>query len=428
MGGKIINLVLQFFVSLATARYLGPSNLGTIDYVAAYVSFFSSIASLGLAVIVIKEVATNEFDNNEVIWTSIWMRLAIALFSMISVVSLFFVTNGENPTIIKIAILESISIFFSAFDTVDYYFQAKLLSKWSAIAGIIGYVGMSIYRIYLLIEKADIVYFALSSSVEMIFHVFFLMIFYARIEGFKPQFNWNIGKKLLNQSVHYLVAGLITIIYGKIDSIMLGNMLDKSSVGFYSVTLTVAAMWSLIPSTLIQTLTPMLYEYAKNDRSKYLRRLKQAYSLIFWLNALYSIFVCIFAKWIILLLYGEEYLPATMALRIVVWYYGISTMSTLTQVYLANDNKNKYINLFCLVGLIVDVIFNLLMIPKWGINGAAIATLITHITIQVIVPYIFTDTREAAICIVQGAMLNDVIGAEEIKVAKKYVNKIFHKS
>lgn len=428
MGGRIINLILQFFVSLATARYLGPSSLGTINYVAAYVSFFSSISSLGLAVIVIKEVAKDEFDNNEVIWTSIWMRFVTAIFSVISIISLFYVTNGEDPTIIKIAFLESISIIFSAFDSFDYYFQAKLLSKWSAIAGVISYIGMSLYRIYLLITKADIVYFALAYSVDMIFTAISLMMFYVKIEGFNPSFNWNIGKKLLKQSIHYMVAGLITILYGKIDSIMLGNMLDKSSVGFYSITLTIASMWSIIPSALIQTITPMLYEYAKKDRIKYLRRLKQSYAVIFWLNAAYSTFVCIFAKRIIILLYGEEYLAATMALRIVVWYYGISTMSTLTQVYLANDNKNKYINFFCFFGLITDVILNSLMIPEWGINGAAFATLITHITIQVLVPYMFKDTREIAVEIVQGALLNDVVNTEEIKLIKKYMSRIFQKA
>lgn len=71
MGGKIVNMILSFFVSLATARYLGPSNFGSINYVAAYVSFFSSIASLGLSVIVIKEVSSGEEDDNKVIWTGI---------------------------------------------------------------------------------------------------------------------------------------------------------------------------------------------------------------------------------------------------------------------------------------------------------------------------------------------------------------------
>ena len=169
MSGRIINLFLQFFVSLATARYLGPSNLGTINYVAAYISFFSSISSLGLSVIVIKEIAADEHDSNEIIWTSIWMRFITAMLSEICIISLFLITNGNDPTIIKIAILESLSVIFSAFNSFDYYFQAKLLSKWSAVSGVLSYIGMSLYRIYLLVIGADIVWFALAYSVDIIF-------------------------------------------------------------------------------------------------------------------------------------------------------------------------------------------------------------------------------------------------------------------
>ena len=96
LGGKIVNMLLQFFVSLATARYLGPSNFGTINYVAAFLSFFSSIASLGLAVIVIKEIATDKYNNTEVIWTSIWMRFATAVLSTISIIALMFITNRDD--------------------------------------------------------------------------------------------------------------------------------------------------------------------------------------------------------------------------------------------------------------------------------------------------------------------------------------------
>ena len=108
LGGKIVNMLLQFFVSLATARYLGPFNFGTINYVAAFVSFFSSIASLGLAVIVIKEIATDKYNNNEVIWTSIWMRFATAVLSTISIIALMFITNWDDPMIVQIAFLESL--------------------------------------------------------------------------------------------------------------------------------------------------------------------------------------------------------------------------------------------------------------------------------------------------------------------------------
>lgn len=427
LGGKIINMLLQFFVSLATARYLGPSNYGTINYVAAFVSFFSSIASLGLAVVVIKEIAVNESDNNEVIWTSIWLRFGTAILSTISIVALMFITNRDDPMIVQIAILESLSIVFSSFDTINYYFQGKLLSKWTSIAGVLAYIGMSLYRIYLLATGANIVWFALSTSTDMIFQAIFLMLFYTRLEGFKPRFNLKLGKRLLKQSYHYLIAGLITILYAQVDRVMLGNMLDKTAVGYYSAALTISHLWSMIPTALIQSLSPLLYEAAGKSRNQFLRRLRQSYAALFWLNALYSIFVCLFAHWIILILYGKDYLAGTNALRIVVWYYGLSTMSTLNQVYLANDGKDKYINRFCIVGLVTDVVLNLALIPIMGINGAAIATLITHIVIQIVMPYAFKETREIAVCIIRGALLQDVISKEEIQIIKGKAKKVLRR-
>lgn len=421
VGGKIANMLLQFMVSLATARYLGPSNYGTINYVAAYVSFFSSISSLGLAVIVIRDVSTCKYDNNEVIWTSIWMRLVIAILSTISVIALMFITSRDNPEIVQIAFLESLSILFSSFDTINYYFQAKLLSKWSSIAGILAYTGMSLYRICLLVMKKEIVWFAFATSTDMIFLTIFLMIFYVRLEGFYPKFNWQVGKNLLKQSYHYLIAGVITILYAQVDRIMLGNMLDKASVGYYSAALTISTLWSMIPTALIQSISPILYNVAGVNRALFLRRLKQSYAVIFWLNAAYSIFVGIFAHWIILLLYGKEYLVGTTSLRIVVWYYGLSTMSSLNQVYLANDGKDKYINLFFIAGLITDVILNFVLIPIMGIEGAAIATLITHIVIQIVIPFAFKATREIAVCIIKGVLLQDIINREEILMIKKQI-------
>lgn len=425
MGGRIVNMVLQFMVSLATARYLGPSNFGTINYVAAYVSFFSSIASLGLAVIVIREIATGKNDSNEIIWTSIWMRFGTAVLSMVSVVSLMFITNRNDSLIVQIAVMESLSILFSSFDTINYYFQAKLLAKWSSIAGVLAYIGMSLYRIFLLTTNADVVWFALASSMDMILLTIFLMVFYIPIEGFKPKFNWEVGKRLLRESYHYLIAGLITILYTQVDRVMIRHMLDEASVGYYSAALTISALWGMIPSALIQSISPILYEEASKDRGKYLRRLRQTYAVLFWLNAIYSTIVCLFAYWIILLLYGRDYLHGTNALRIVVWYYGISTMSTLNQVYLANDNKNKYINCFFIVGLITDIILNYIFIPVMGINGAALATLVTNIVIQLVMPWIYKDTREIAISIIGGMLLQDILNkAEKAKLKSFIIHKI----
>ena len=393
VGGKIVNMILQFFVSLATARYLGAENFGDINYVAAYVSFFSSIASLGLAVIVIKEISLGREDENVVIWTGIWMRLATAILSSIAVVAVVSISNHNDPTIRLIAILESLAIAFSAIDTFMYWFQGKLLAKYVSIASTLAYLGKSIYNIYLLAHNSDIVWFAFATSVDTILLALFLFLFYVRLNGFQPAFSWSIGKSLMKQSYHYMISGLIAVVYSQVDRIMLKSMLSSTSVGLYSAALTIAAMWSIIPSAIIQSVSPVLYQKAEDEYQLFLKRLRQSYALIWALNILWSLGISVFSYWVVYLLYGTDFLGAQIPLIIVVWYTGISAIGNLTQVYLAIHGLNKYINYFAVAGLITDVVLNLLLIPRWGAVGAAIATLVTYVVIDIVSPLIMNETR-----------------------------------
>ena len=427
MGGKIVNMILSFFVSLATARYLGPSNFGSINYVAAYVSFFSSIASLGLSVIVIKEVSSGEEDDNKVIWTGILMRFLTAVASTIAVVAFFAIAKRNDPLLVPIAALESIAILASAFDTFMYWFQGKLLGKYVSIAGVIAYLAMSLYRLYLLANGADILWFAFATSVDTLVLALVLFIFYVKENGFRPVISLPLGKKLLKQSYHYLISGLIAILYSKIDQIMLGDMLDKASVGLYSAALTIAGLWGMIPSAFIQSVSPILYKNAQTDRGMFLKRLKQSYAGIWFLNVCWSLAISLFSYWVVLLLYGAEYMGARKALIIVVWYSGISSLGSLTQVYLATENKNKYINYFALAGLVTDVVLNALLIPHFGITGAAVATLATYCVIHIVMPLVIKDTREAAVLILQGMIFRNVIDENMKQYGKMIVKKVFRR-
>ena len=427
LGGKIVNMILSFFVSLATARYLGPDNFGSINYVAAYVSFFSSITSLGLSVIVIKEISMGKEDDNEVIWTGILMRFLTAVFSTIAVIALVSITDKSDPLMVKIAILESIAILASAFDTFMYWFQGKLLGKYTSIASVVAYIGMSLYRIYLLANNADILWFAFATSVDTLLLSLILMLCYVRENGFHPKVSIRLGKSLMKQSYHYMISGLIAILYSKIDQIMLKQMLDTYSVGLYTAALTIAGLWGMIPSAFIQSVSPILYKNAEENRGMFYKRLRQSYAGIWLLNICWSLGVSIFSYWVIYLLYGKAYLGARGALVIVVWYTGITSIGSLTQVYLATENKNKYVNYFALAGLVTDVILNALLIPRMGILGAAIATLVTYTVIHIVMPLAIKDTRDAGRLIIQGMLFRDVLDDEMKQIIKVSAQKVLGK-
>ena len=321
------------------------------------------------------------------------MRLATAILSSIAVVAVVSISNHNDPTIRLIAILESLAIVFSAIDTFMYWFQGKLLGKYVSIASTLAYLGKSIYNIYLLAHNSDIVWFAFATSVDTILLALFLFLFYVRLNGFQPAFSWSIGKSLMKQSYHYMISGLIAVVYSQVDRIMLKSMLSSTSVGLYSAALTIAAMWSIIPSAIIQSVSPVLYQKAEDEYPLFLKRLRQSYALIWALNILWSLGISVFSYWVVYLLYGTDFLGAQIPLIIVVWYTGISAIGNLTQVYLAIHGLNKYINYFAVAGLITDVVLNLLLIPRWGAVGAAIATLVTYVVIDIVSPLIMNETR-----------------------------------
>jgi O-antigen/teichoic acid export membrane protein len=423
VGGKVINMILQFFVSLATARYLGADHFGEINYVAAYVSFFSSIASLGLAVIVIKEVSRGKQDPDAIIWTGIWMRFATAILSTVTVVAVVSISNQNDPLLQKIAVLESLAIIFSSFDTFMYWFQGKLLAKYVSISGTLAYLGKSLYNIYLLAHNADIVWFAFATSVDTIFLALFLFLFYIKCNGFHPTFSWKTGKALLRESYHYMISGLVAVAYSQIDRIMLKSMLNSTSVGLYSASLTIAGMWSIIPSAIIQSVTPVLYRNADENYPLFIRRLRQSYALIWGLNVLWSVGISVLNYWVVYLLYGSDYMGARGSLVIGVWYTGIASLGSLTQVYLATGNKNKYVNYFAVAGLFTDVVLNALLIPRFGIEGAAVATLATYCVIHIIMPVVFRDTREAGKLILEAMIFRNVVDDDMKQFVRKLILK-----
>ena len=98
-------------------------------------------------------------------------------------------------------------------------------------------------------------------------------------------------------------------------------------------------------------------------------------------------------KWIVLLMYGNEYLPATSSLQISAWYTMFAMLGTARGIWIVCENKAKYVKYYLGIGAVLNIILNYLLIPAYGPGGAAAATLITQIFTAVFAPALFKDTR-----------------------------------
>lgn len=209
-------------------------------------------------------------------------------------------------------------------------------------------------------------------------------------------------------SYNFVISGLMVACYGQMDKIMLGKMLDVTSVGLYSTALYICSLWTFVLNAIMNSANPLIFEAKEKNEDLYKKRILQLYAAIIWISFGVAIIFCIFAKPIILILYGEKYLGAITPFRIITWYTAFSFLGSARNSWLVCEGKVKYEKYFAGIGALCNFIMNIIFISLIGINGAAIATLLTQIITNFIVPGIIKDTRENSVFIIKAFLLRGI--------------------
>ena len=408
IGGKVAQMILSLFVGVLSARYLGPSNYGVINYGSALTSFFMSFCTLGINSIIVKDFFDHPEEQGKAIGSAILMRALSSFCSCIMIICIsFFIDYGNTETIIVVALC-SVSLLFHVFDTINYWFQSQYKSRITAIAIFIAYVATSIYKIILLILNKSVLWFAFATSVDYIVLAILLLFFYKKHKGPKLSFSWKKGKSLLSKSYHYILSGMLVSIYAQTDKLMLKQMLDESAVGYYSTAVTICGMWTFVLSAIIDAMYPTIIQSFKEDKKVFERKNRQLYAIVFYLSVAVSLAFVIFGDIAINILYGKAYSPAALPLKIITWYTAFSYFGVARSAWMVCNEKQKYLKYMYIFAAILNVVINAVMIPVWGPSGAALASLITQIFTSIILPYCIKDLRPNAKLMIEAILLKDV--------------------
>lgn len=408
VGGRLTNKVLAFLVGILTARYLGPGNYGLVNYAAAYTTFFASICTLGINSVIIKNFVDHPEEEGKTIGTTLILRAMSSILSAVMIIgTVSIVDKGEMTTVLVVA-LSSIGLIFQIFDTLNQWFQSRLQSKYAAIATVVSYIAVSVYKIILLATGKSVAWFALATSVDYIVLAAFLLIAYKRNGG--PSFSFSVSKakQLLSASSGFIVSGLMVSIYASTDKLMLKQMLDETSVGYYALAVSLSTTWTFLLQAVIDSVYPSVIQAHGKDPEEFNRKNRRLYAIVIYTALFISLVICLLAKPIISILYGETYLPATDPLRIVVWYTAFSYLGVARNAWMVCENRQKYLKYLYSSAAVINVILNLVLIPHMGASGAALASLITQISTTVILPALIPPLRPNAKLMREAVLLKDV--------------------
>lgn len=198
IGVQIVKSLLGMVISMFTARFLGPSNFGLINYASSIVAFVSPIMYLGINNILVREIIDSPEKEGETLGTAIGLSVFSGMFCILGIFTFTSLINRNEKETVIVCTLYSILLIFQALEMIMYWFQAKLKSKYTSIVALVAYAVVSAYKIFLLATGKSIYWFALSNALDYMLISVSLIFIYNITARKGCAFSFKTAKRLLN--------------------------------------------------------------------------------------------------------------------------------------------------------------------------------------------------------------------------------------
>jgi O-antigen/teichoic acid export membrane protein len=390
MGHRALSMVVALFVSVYVARYLGPERFGLLSYAGSFVGLFTALATLGLDGIMVRELVKTPDRRDELLGTAFWLKAGGAILMWAGIAAAVPFTHNDTQTNILIIII-AFAVIFQAFNVIDLNYQAEVKSKFVVYAHLVQLVVSSITKLVFVWIAAPLVWFACVFLLDAMVHAVGLTAMYLKNTGkvWYWKWRWQTAKQLLKDSWPLILSGMVISIYMKIDQVMIKEMLDAKQVGHYAAAVRLSEAWYFIPMAITSSVFPAIINAKKQSEEFYYQRLQKLYDLMVWLAVAIALPTTFLATWVIRVLYGEAFLPAAGVLSIHIWAGVFVFLGVANGRWIIAENLQYIATIRSTAGAIVNVALNIVLIPKYGINGAAISTFFsvfvaTHITFSFI--------------------------------------------
>lgn len=377
---KMVRIGVGLFVGVWVARFLGPEQFGYLSYALAFVSLFSAIAGLGLDGIVVRELVRDPARKDEILGTAFALKFLSGMLTFLTVLAAIRLLRPTDSLTYWLVGISAGGMIFNAFDTIDFWFQSQVQSKYSVYAKSSAFLLISVVKVVLILTKAPLIAFAGAGFAEIVIGSFAMVMTY-RISGCHIHFwrsNITIARRLLKDSWPLIFSGVAIMVYMRIDQVMIGEMVGSEEVGIYSVAVQLVEVWYFIPGIIVSSVFPSIVEAKEMGESIYYERLQKLYNFMAFIAYCIAIPVMFFAGWVINTLYGPAYGKAGAMLAVLIWSIPFTNLGMARSTFLTTMNWTKVHFLTVGFGSAINIILNYLLIPRYGGFGAVIASCVAY--------------------------------------------------
>ena len=393
---EFYSLLIGVLVGPLTARTLGPETYGNLVYAENVVSIFLTLSSLGMDSYIVAELSANPDRDATTLGTALWLRLISGTAGALLAIGTIFLLRPDQKVIQLVVILESVQIILTLYTVFSCWMQAKLLSQYLSLASVIAMTISAVWKIYSAASHPDIYYFSLANVIRPAVYLAVISIVFFRLNpGIHLKYDPKLARYFLSRSWQFILASMGSLIYSKIDQMMVGDMIDSTSLAFYNVAVVLIGYWNTIPSAFITSAQPVIIGMRNKDYKQYLRLYKETLLGITLLGIAAILGALLLANPVIVLLYGQTYAQSVGLFHILIIASLFSMLGSTRMIWIVAEKYERYSKYFVYAGAVTDIAMNYVLIKLFGVAGAAWATVLTEFVVFFVAPLFFKETRIA---------------------------------
>jgi len=417
---SLSNKAIDFAFAMLYVRILGPTGTGQYAFVVAVYGIFEIVSRYGLGTLLTRDVSADKNQSSRYLTNVIALRTLLWLISLpllgaviwlyrsVETVGLGWVnlelTAIGSQEVQALLIFAASMLFANWADALSSTFMA--FEKMEYPAGLANAVALLKVTLGALVLLLGWGYVGLA-AVSLVMNILQTLWLYGLLRRtlFVPEWHWDWGlqKWMLNHSGPLMINHLLATIFWRIDLWILRPLAGSAAIGLYSVGLKYLDGLNIIPSIFTMAIFPLMSRYARRDSEGGTDNLLRAYVLSLRLLIIVclpiAMITTLVARDLVYLIGGAEYLDvvetfrflgrevtvpwggSALALRVIIWSIPIGFVNSVTQYVLIAVNQQRYLTRAFIIGVLFNVIGNLIFIPSFGYIGAAVVTIFSEFSL-----------------------------------------------
>ena len=393
---KVLRMLIGFLVGLWLARYLGPEQFGQFNYITAWLGMFEAIAWLGVGENMIRELVRDRADENYIMGSAFMIRLCGSLLAIALALGTSRSMGGFDEAQFTLLAILCVGVPFIETSGGIWIWFASHTNIGPAVLGknisiIIG----ALLRLCVILAGTGLIALMAAVTLESVLCCLFLVGAYLRYGERLSHWRFDIRHawQMLLTGLPIILNSLVVSLNARVAQIMIGRLTNMTDVGVYAAALRFSEIWWIVPPMVVQALAPR-YIYPKDLGGQVQSNVARIIAGMALLSLIPCLFISAIGSEIISVFLGKQYLGASSVLMIHIWTAVLIFIDAPVNQYLLATYRQSQLIFKSLVLFIFNFGLSLIMVPRYGSQGAALATLISQTVTVLVLPMLYSPLRD----------------------------------